>query len=95
MPTNQVSVASADCPRGLYEFHFAHLAGKVDRAQLDYRPTAKQRSTLELLQYLAVMGPVQVKLVIVNVIAMNIAPLPELLGKSGRCRQSIDEARVR
>lgn len=34
-----------------------HLAGKVDRAQLEYRPTEKQRSTLELLKYLTVMGP--------------------------------------
>ncbi|MBK6795958.1 MAG: hypothetical protein IPG76_03945 [Acidobacteria bacterium] len=34
-----------------------HLAGKVDRAQLDYRPTRKQRSILELLQYLSMMGP--------------------------------------
>ena len=34
-----------------------HLAGKVDRAQLDYRPSPGQRSTLELLQYLTVMGP--------------------------------------
>ena len=34
-----------------------HLAGKVDRAQLDYRPTVTQRSTLELLQYLSMMGP--------------------------------------
>jgi hypothetical protein len=34
-----------------------HLAGKVDRAQLDFRPTRKQRSTLELLQYLSMMGP--------------------------------------
>lgn len=34
-----------------------HLAGKIDRAHLDYRPTPKQRSTLELLQYLTVMGP--------------------------------------
>src|SRR5215510_3739439 len=34
-----------------------HLAGKVDRNKLDYRPTAKQRSTLELLQYLVNMGP--------------------------------------
>jgi len=33
-----------------------HLAGKVDRAKLDYRPTPKQRSTLELLQYLSMMG---------------------------------------
>lgn len=29
-----------------------HLAEKVDPAQLDYRPTPKQRSTLELMQYL-------------------------------------------
>ena len=34
-----------------------HLAGKVDKSQIDYRPTAKQRSTLELLRYLAMMGP--------------------------------------
>jgi hypothetical protein len=34
-----------------------HLAGKVDRSKLDYRPTAKQRSTLELLQYMVIMGP--------------------------------------
>jgi len=38
-----------------------HLAGKVDRNKLDYRPTAKQRSTLELLQYLVVMGPILLK----------------------------------
>jgi hypothetical protein len=38
-----------------------HLAGKVDRAMLDYRPTPKQRSTLELLQYLTIMGPNLVK----------------------------------
>jgi hypothetical protein len=34
-----------------------HLASKVDRAQLDYRPTARQRSTIELLRYLSLMGP--------------------------------------
>ena len=34
-----------------------HLAGKIDRAKLDYRPTPKQRSTLELLKYLSMMGP--------------------------------------
>jgi hypothetical protein len=34
-----------------------HLASKIDRTMLDYRPTTKQRSTLELLQYLSVMGP--------------------------------------
>ncbi len=34
-----------------------HLAGKVDRTKLDYRPTPKQRSTIELLKYLSMMGP--------------------------------------
>jgi hypothetical protein len=34
-----------------------HLAGKIDRTKLDYRPTPKQRSTLELLKYLSIMGP--------------------------------------
>ena len=40
-----------------------HLAGKVDRSKLDYRPTPKQRSTLELLQYMAIMGPTQVAVI--------------------------------
>jgi hypothetical protein len=40
-----------------------HLAGKVDRSKLDYRPTPKQRSTLELLQYMAVMGPTQLAVI--------------------------------
>ena len=38
-----------------------HLAGKIDRAQLDYRPTPKQRSTMELLRYLTMMGPALVQ----------------------------------
>jgi hypothetical protein len=38
-----------------------HLASKIDRSQLDYRPTAKQRSTIELLRYLTVMGPALVQ----------------------------------
>lgn len=38
-----------------------HLAGKLDRSALDYRPTPKQRSSIELLRYLAVMGPALVR----------------------------------
>lgn len=38
-----------------------HLAGKVDHARLDYRPTPKQRSTIELLRYLSMMGPALVQ----------------------------------
>jgi hypothetical protein len=34
-----------------------HLSTKVDPSKLDYRPTPKQRSTIELLRYLSIMGP--------------------------------------
>jgi hypothetical protein len=38
-----------------------HLAGKIDPQHLDYRPTPKQRSTIELLRYLAIMGPMLIR----------------------------------
>jgi hypothetical protein len=38
-----------------------HLASKIDRRQLDYRPTPGQRSTMELLHYLTVMGPALIR----------------------------------
>src|ERR1700759_812825 len=34
-----------------------HLISKVDPAKTGYRPSAKQRSVLELIQYLTVMAP--------------------------------------
>jgi hypothetical protein len=39
----------------------SHLAGKVEPHTRDYRPTPKQRSALELLQYLTIMGPQLIK----------------------------------
>jgi hypothetical protein len=45
-----------------HEVHILlHLAGKIDPAMLDYRPTPKQRSTIELLKYLTIMGPALVR----------------------------------
>ena len=38
-----------------------HLATKIDSSMLDYRPTPKQRSTIELLRYLSMMGPALVR----------------------------------
>lgn len=38
-----------------------HLMSKLDPAMLDYRPTPGQRSTLELLRYLSMMGPTIVR----------------------------------
>ena len=34
-----------------------HLISKVDPAKVGYRPSAKQRSVLELIQYMTVMAP--------------------------------------
>ena len=34
-----------------------HLISKLEPQMLDYRPTPKQRSTIELLKYLSIMGP--------------------------------------
>jgi len=34
-----------------------HLAGKLEPSMLDYRPSPKQRSALDLLRYLSMMGP--------------------------------------
>lgn len=39
-----------------------HLIYKVIPENLDFRPTPQQRSTLELLQYLTIMGPIHMDL---------------------------------
>ena len=40
-----------------------HLISKVEPQMLDYRPTPKQRSVLELLQYLVIVAPVQLRII--------------------------------
>jgi hypothetical protein len=58
-----------------------HLAGKVDKSKLDYRPTPKQRSTLELLQYMAMMGPTEVTIIKTGDFATNWNPAAEAAKK--------------
>jgi hypothetical protein len=41
-----------------------HLASKIQPASLDYRPSAKQRSLGELMQYFAVVAPVQLRTIV-------------------------------
>jgi hypothetical protein len=38
-----------------------HLITKIEPTMRDYRPTPKQRSTVELLRYLTIMGPSLIK----------------------------------
>lgn len=40
-----------------------YLAGKIEPSMLNYRPSKTQRSTLELLQYMAIMGPTQIAVI--------------------------------
>jgi hypothetical protein len=61
-----------------------HLAGKVDRLKLDYRPTAKQRSTIELLRYLSMMGPTLVRYTLAD------APDPALWAKEEQVANARD-----
>ncbi len=66
-----------------------HLAGKVDRAQLDYRPTPKQRSTMELLQYLSIMGPELVKAAIAGAFDAAAWTVAEEAGKARDLDQTL------
>jgi hypothetical protein len=48
-----------------------HLASKVDPARLDYRPSPRQRSTLELLRYLTFMGPIHCRAAVADAFDMD------------------------
>jgi uncharacterized damage-inducible protein DinB len=48
-----------------------HLISKVDPAKLGYRPTPKQRSLLELLQYLTVFAPIHLRTIKAGVLNMD------------------------
>ena len=48
-----------------------HLVSKVDPAQLDYRPTSTQRSTIELLQYLSIFGPIHLRAILADSFDMD------------------------
>ncbi len=65
-----------------------HLAGKVDKSKLDYRPTPKQRSTLELLQYMAIMGPTQ--LAVIKSGAFNRAALSAAWGPADAAAKAMN-----
>jgi hypothetical protein len=69
-----------------------HLAGKVDKSKVDYRPTPKQRSILELLQYMAIMGPTQ--LAIIKTGSFNPPNLTAMWGpaEAGSKMLSFDQA---
>jgi len=62
-----------------------HLASKADPARLDYRPTPKKRSTIELLRYFVIVGPIHMHAVMAGAIDMN----------AWRAAWATEEARVK
>jgi hypothetical protein len=48
-----------------------HLMSKIEPSMLDYRPSPKQRSLIELLRYFVVMAPVQLRFVVAGNFTME------------------------
>jgi hypothetical protein len=62
-----------------------HLASKAEPQMLDYRPTPKQRSTIELLRYFVIVGPIH----------MRAAMTPAFDMDGWRAAWNTEEARVK
>jgi hypothetical protein len=67
----------------------AHLASKVSPAHLDYRPSASQRSTLELIRYISMMGPTIIRWSLANTSDFEIWTRAEAASKE----RSFDQAK--
>ncbi|HQZ15912.1 MAG TPA: hypothetical protein PLD86_03465 [Vicinamibacteria bacterium] len=58
-----------------------HLASKASPAHLDYRPSASQRSTLELIRYISMMGPTIIRWSLANTSDFDIWTKAEAASK--------------
>ena len=68
-----------------------HLAGKVNASNIDYRPTPKQRSAGELIQYLSFMGPTIVRYALAEPPDVSIWTAEEEKAKARDFEQSVAE----
>jgi hypothetical protein len=71
-----------------------HLASKVDPAKLDYRPTPKQRSMLELLQYMAIMGPIHLRGALAPAFDMDAWRTAWQTGEAAAKTMNLEEAKA-
>jgi hypothetical protein len=67
-----------------------HLASKVAPAHLDYRPSAAQRSTLELIRYISMMGPTIIRWSLANTSDFEIWTRAEAASKERSLEQARD-----
>lgn len=70
-----------------------HLASKVEPAMLDYRPTPKQRSMLELLQYLTIMGPIHLRGVLADTFDVDAWRAAWTAGDAAAKAMNLEEAK--
>ena len=68
-----------------------HLAGKVDPSNVDYRPTPRQRSVGELVQYLSFMGPTIVRYALAEPPEVAIWTEAEEAAKARNFNESVAE----
>ena len=71
-----------------------HLISKVDSAQLDYRPTPKQRTTIELLQYLTIFGPIHLNAILADTFEMDSWSRSWTTGKAASKELNLDQAQA-
>lgn len=65
-----------------------HLVGKTAPAHLDYRPSASQRSTLELIRYISMMGPTIIRWSLANTSDFDIWTQAEAASKERNLEQA-------
>ena len=68
----------------------AHLVSKAAPAHLDYRPSASQRSTLELIRYISMMGPTIIRWSLANTSDFEIWTKAEAASKERSFEQAKD-----
>ncbi len=67
-----------------------HLLSKVAPAHLGYRPSASQRSTLELVRYISMMGPTIIRWSLANTSEFEIWTKAEAVSKERSFEQARD-----
>lgn len=71
-----------------------HLISKCDSAQLDYRPTPIQRSTIEVLQYLSSFGPIHMNAILADTFDMDSWRSSWTSGKAASKELDLDQTKA-
>ena len=77
-----------------HEVHILlHLTSKIDPSKLDYRPTPKQRSLREVVEYLSVFVPIVVRTIHAGVMELQAWRTAWQTGQAAAQSRTLDELR--